>query len=654
MKQNLFSLSKKGILCHTLALCTLLTGTQMHAQIAPEFETKVPAQKELSEIKATPPVKYVTVFLSGAEVVREGSISIPQGNSEIILTGISPYAEAKSVQVKLASRDVTVLSVNHMYDLANSGATSEEMAKWQKKLESLNEQIARISNKVSVVQDELAFLQENRSIKGTSSGINLANLKSVNDYYREQNLNLRNQKLELEKELKQLRGKRDIVTKEISQQGKLDENPMGEVHIRVDAKRALSCPVELSYYVENASWIPSYDLRSSGLGKPLELSYKATIHQATREDWNRVHLTISSLDPKISNTPPTQKTYYLNYNTPAPRYTQNKDDQASGMVLFEEDNEPIVGASVRIAGTNIGTMTDLNGKYSITIPSSGGSLEISYIGCKKSVIPITSQFTTTYLESEDEELQEVVVAGYAAGISMDMAVAKEEAPSASRKMRSSAGERNSTLEVKQDERQTAVEFELQTPYSIPSDKKPFILEVKRYSLPATYEYICVPKADPDVFLLAHIGGWEQYKLLSGEVNIFYENSFVGKTLLDTRSLTDTLQVSLGRDKGIRVMREKEIEKNSSRFLSSKTEETRSWNTTLRNGKSTPIEITLYDQVPVSTNDEISVRTENISGGEYNPNTGEVKWKLKLNPSESKTLNLKYIVKSPKEKKLYVE
>lgn len=654
MKQNLFSLSKKGILCHTLALCTLLTGTQMHAQIAPEFEAKVPAQKELSEIKATPPIKYVTVFLSGAEIVREGSVSIPQGNSEIILTGISPYAEAKSVQVKLASRDVTVLSVNHMYDLANSGAPSEEMAKWQKKLESLNEQIARISNKVSVVQDELAFLQENRSIKGTSSGINLANLKSVNDYYREQNLNLRNQKLELEKELKQLREKRDIVTKEISQQGKLDENPMGEVHIRVDAKRALSCPVELSYYVENASWIPSYDLRSSGLGKPLELSYKATIHQATREDWNRVHLTISSLDPKISNTPPTQKTYYLNYNTPAPRYTQNKDDQASGMVLFEEDNEPIVGASVRIAGTNIGTMTDLNGKYSITIPSSGGSLEISYIGCKKSVIPITSQFTNTYLESEDENLNEVVVAGYAAGISMDMAVAKEEAPSASRKMRSSAGERNSTLEVKQDERQTAVEFELQTPYSIPSDKKPFILEVKRYSLPATYEYICVPKADPDAFLLAHIGGWEQYKLLSGEVNIFYENSFVGKTLLDTRSLTDTLQVSLGRDKGIRVTREKEIEKNSSRFLSSKTEETRSWNTTLRNGKSTPIEITLYDQVPVSTNDEISVRAENISGGEYNPNTGEVKWKLKLNPSESKTLNLKYIVKSPKEKKLYVE
>lgn len=129
---------------------------------------------------------------------------------------------------------------------------------------------------------------------------------------------------------------------------------------------------------------------------------------------------------------------------------------------------------------------------------------------------------------------------------------------------------------------------------------------------------------------------------------------MGKTLLDTRSLTDTLQVSLGRDKGIRVTREKEIEKNSSRFLSSKTEETRSWNTTLRNGKSTPIEITLYDQVPVSTNDEISVRTENTSGGEYNPNTGEVKWKLKLNPSESKTLNLKYIVKSPKEKKLHVE
>lgn len=181
-----------------------------------------------------------------------------------------------------------------------------------KKLELLDEQIARVNNNLTVVQDELNFLQENRSIKGTSNGISLANLKSINDYYREQNLQLRNRKLDLEKELKQLRDKRNSINKEITQQGELDKMPMGKVHIRVEAKRAFSCPVELSYYVENASWIPSYDLRSSGIVQPLELSYKATIHQATREDWNNVHLRISSLDPKISNTPPTQKTYYLN------------------------------------------------------------------------------------------------------------------------------------------------------------------------------------------------------------------------------------------------------------------------------------------------------------------------------------------------------
>lgn len=246
------------------------------------------------------------------------------------------------------------------------------------------------------------------------------------------------------------------------------------------------------------------------------------------------------------------------------------------------------------------------------------------------------------------------MAAYAAEMSVDESTQEKKADAPRRMYRSSSSERNSTIEVEQDERQTAVEFDLQIPYSIASDKKPFILEVKRHSLPATYEYVCVPKADPDAFLLAYIGGWEQYKLLSGEANIFYENSFVGKTILDTRTLKDTLQVSLGRDKGIRVTREKEIEKSSSRFLSSKSEETRSWNTTIRNGKSLPIEITLYDQIPVSTNDEISVRTENLSGGEHNAHTGEVKWRLKLNPSESKTLNLKYIGKSPKEKNLHVE
>lgn len=603
-----------------------------------------------TEIQVTPPIRHVTVFLRGAEVVREGGISIPQGSSEVVIKGLSPYVDPKSIQVKLGNKDLTILSINHQYDNIGEHKQSAGMALWRERLESIEEQIARVNNKIAVVHDELKFLEENRSLKGTNNGISLANLKSINEYYREQGLQLREKKLGLEKELKQLNEKKGSISREIDQQGELDKKPMGEVHLLISAKRAVSCSIELSYYVDNAGWIPSYDIRSSGVGNPLELSYKATIHQSTREDWNKVHLRISSLDPKISNTPPTQQIYYLNYNTRPPRYSQERGDQATGIVVSNDDGEPLVAATVRIVGTNIATMTDINGRYSITIPPSGGSLEISFIGYQTKTIPLNSRFATVYLEPDDAALNEVVVFGYAAPMR------EEVKESASRRKTSArdASERNTTISVEQDERQTAVEFDIQTAYSISSNNKPLVLEVQRHSMPASYEYVCVPKADPDAFLLAHVSGWERYKLLSGEANIFYENGFVGKTILDTRELRETLRVSLGRDKGIQVAREKAEDSSNSGFLSSKSEDVRSWITTIRNNKSRPIEITLFDQVPVSTNNEITVKVENLSNGEFDKASGEVKWKMNLQPSERKQVNLKYIVKSPKEKNLQVE
>ena len=54
--------------------------------------------------------------------------------------------------------------------------------------------------------------------------------------------------------------------------------------------------------------------------------------------------------------------------------------------------------------------------------------------------------------------------------------------------------------------------------------------------------------------MAKIANWEQYNLLSGEVNLFFESTFVGKSLLDVTNTDDTLIFSLGRDKNVIVKR----------------------------------------------------------------------------------------------------
>lgn len=176
----------------------------------------------------------------------------------------------------------------------------------------------------------------------------------------------------------------------------------------------------------------------------------------------------------------------------------------------------------------------------------------------------------------------------------------------------------------------------------------------RYNLPAEFEYYCAPKVDKDAFLLANIVNWEKYNLLEGEANIFFENTFVGKTILDVRYTSDTLQLSLGRDKNVMVNREKMKDINKKQFLGNKKEDTRSWRITVKNNKKQVVNFVLSDQIPVSTMEEIEVIPENLSGGILNKENGEIKWRFTLKPSTRNELELKYKVKYPKDRTLSIE
>ena len=54
--------------------------------------------------------------------------------------------------------------------------------------------------------------------------------------------------------------------------------------------------------------------------------------------------------------------------------------QVTGTVVSQDDNEPVVGASIMVVGTNTGTVTDINGKFSLAVPAGRKNLRISYVG----------------------------------------------------------------------------------------------------------------------------------------------------------------------------------------------------------------------------------------------------------------------------------
>lgn len=104
------------------------------------------------------------------------------------------------------------------------------------------------------------------------------------------------------------------------------------------------------------------------------------------------------------------------------------------------------------------------------------------------------------------------------------------------------------------ENQTSVQFMLDKPYTIPSDNKNYAVDIEKYEIPVHFQYSSIPKLDASAFLLAQITGWEKLNLLSGNVNIYFEGSFIGNSKLDVEKTNDTLDISMGRDNSIMIDR----------------------------------------------------------------------------------------------------
>jgi len=82
-------------------------------------------------------------------------------------------------------------------------------------------------------------------------------------------------------------------------------------------------------------------------------------------------------------------------------------------VITEENGETIPGVNIIIKGSNIGTTSDINGKYSITVDNLNQALIFSFIGLKTQIIPIVGRTViNVVLQSKTEKLREVVVIGY--------------------------------------------------------------------------------------------------------------------------------------------------------------------------------------------------------------------------------------------------
>jgi hypothetical protein len=607
--------------------------------------------QEILEKEIKTEVNEVTIFLDGAQIVRQKAVDLTKGKSVIKFVNLSPFIDAKSVQVK-AEGELTVLSVNHQQNYLDKMEKSAELTALEKRLETIEDKIKLEYTYLSIIKDELLFLEENRDIGGKNEQVSVTNLQQASDFYSNRLTSLKMKEIERNKTLKALNEQKNDLQNQINTLTSKKEYATGEILVKVDAKQTKKYSLELSYLVGNAGWFPSYDIRAKNINEPVQLIYKANVKQDTKVDWSNVKLKFSSADPNVSGVAPELQTYFLNYNSLPPTYKQIPNS-IRGKVM-DSDGEPLPGANVLVEGTTIGTVTDFDGNYSITIPNSSSQLTFSFIGFTSKTLPISNAVMNIALDEDDMDLEEVVVVGYGSSSKVSEALSGRVAGISLNRSEKIRGTSSLAIPTAQVENQTTVDFEIHTPYTIKSDNKNYTVDMAFYDLPAFYQYYCVPKVDKDAFLIANIVDWEKYNLLEGEANVFFEETYVGKTLMDVRYASDTLEISLGRDKKVSVNREKIKDFADKQFIGNKKEETRVWKTTVKNNKNQTIHMIILDQVPVSTIEEIEVDIQNISGAKQNSETGEVKWEFELKPNDKREFELKYSVKYPKYRNLIVE
>lgn len=197
-----------------------------------------------------------------------------------------------------------------------------------------------------------------------------------------------------------------------------------------------------------------------------------------------------------------------------------------------------------------------------------------------------------------------------------------------------------------DNKYMTVEFSPTNKYSIKSDNRKQSITLNDVDVPAIYEYYCAPKLDPDAFLIAKVPDWGKLNLLRGEAYIYFENTYIGKTMINPESTMDSLSISLGRDKSIVLKREIIQNMTETKFFSSNVVKQNGYMITVKNNRKSDINITIEDQFPVTTHEKIEVELLDTSGAIVDKEKGFLKWLVKIPAGKSIERKFGYKVDTP--------
>jgi uncharacterized protein (TIGR02231 family) len=646
------------------------------------------------ETKAEASIKKVTVFKEGAQVEHSKELTLGTGKQVVVFQKLTDFLDPSSIQLK-CSESATILSVRTRKNFDDKSIAENELTEKndRKKVLEKQERVLRDEYKVLLLDEQL--LLKNNSLSSQQQAMKIAELKEASTFFHAKLSEINTRKSQLDSEIEAVVRKINTIEQEINTRKGLPVINYTEVEVELDVIKSGNVDFDFTYITHKASWKPYYDMRSNGVGASVLLEAKGLVTQSTGIDWKNVKLILSTNDPYDNTLEPTIDPWYVNYYTPAPRKQlieryvpeYNFDGETiHGEITDATSGEPLAFAKISMNNNPLNSFTtDATGHFSFAVPRGERSYTISYLGYHSQYVNITAPYIKTQLYPEAiamDELKTVIDGEYSIygnggvitqnisnALSLTSGVNRSEGRLRLKGKRDSYKLEESEYEIAHDldasgkydvsiaeqvEKDLRMEFQIETPFSVPSDDADHRVAIATYQMKADYEYHAVPKLDESVYLVAQISGWEKLNLLNGESNLYFDGTYIGKSYIDVNSSKDTLSFSLGKDKKIVINRKRSEEMSKTRLLGNRYKYEVTWDFTVRNNGGAAIPIIVKDHFPISINDDIKVKQESYVGATLDEKTGILTWKFTTNKGETKQFKFDYQVDYGKNEPVYLE
>lgn len=258
----------------------------------------------------------------GAELSHKAKVTIPVGQHEITINNVSPYLLENTLQIGCPEN---VVLLNYRFNTKTETPTvvvNPLIKKMEDSIKTINKQINANTQEATVTAELLE--KTSKLIESYSAApektINTADVMKLIDYYNGKTQTYR-------AAIYALKLKRDELNEEIAainqriydirQKEKMPPSKMaGQLILQVLTKEEVAADISISYYTQNAGWVPTYDMRVKSIDNSFKLVYKASVSQTTGLDWKQVKLTLSTSNPNQGTTIPVLNPWNLQYYVP--------------------------------------------------------------------------------------------------------------------------------------------------------------------------------------------------------------------------------------------------------------------------------------------------------------------------------------------------